>query len=146
VWGKGAVVKEAKYWTCNESDEVLTAESVDDAIQYFVDEVEVVPRKLKVYGFAQIEIPPNAKDRIGKYVLENIIEILDDDWGNPEDGSEITEEMRTASQDFAGKILDLYHVWRCEKVEEVEVDMVAWCTENEPELLKIIESAPPLGA
>jgi hypothetical protein len=150
-WRRGSrkenKMNQAKYWSCNEYEELLTETSIDDAVQQFVDNAaeNEIPNMLTVYGFNPVKINKNIKDVFGLSALENMVERLDEDFGNPDDDSELTEEMKVAAKDFSEKIIDLYHVFRCEQVDEVEINMVEWCKENDPELIPKIKTAAQIN-
>lgn len=133
-------MKQVKYWTCNENDEILTETDLNEAIQKFIDnyEEEEIPSKIKVFGYNPMTINESYKYRLGLCALENFVESLDEKYGNPDEYTEITEEMKSIAKDFCDKIVKIYEVWSCEQVDVVEIDMIKWCAENEYDLKKKI--------
>jgi hypothetical protein len=131
-------MKEAKYWSCNQDEELLTATTIDEAVQEFIDGCEEIPIKVKVFGSAPMEVK---WDYYGERALRDMLESIDEDYGDPDNSTDITDEMEKAAKEFAEKISKLYHVWGCEQVDVVEVDMLEWCKENEPDLIGQIKIA-----
>lgn len=117
--------KEPKFWTCEEGVEVLTETEMEDAIVLWADNiVGPLPEAVTVYGFAPLELP--TAERIADYVLDHIIEFLDQDFGNQVDGpdTQVTSELKGAALAFAKVLRAEYPVWACEQVEE-RVERVA---------------------
>jgi uncharacterized protein YqcC (DUF446 family) len=133
-------MKEAKYWSCNEDEEMLTATDPDEAVREFVDDAVELPNKIEVFGFAPMAVD---WDDEGDTALTNMIERIDEEFGNPEEKTEITEGMKAAAKEFSDKISKLYHVFACEHISVDTIDMAEWLKENDPERIKDIKNAAP---
>ena len=129
-----------EYWSCNEDDECLTATEMEEAIDDFLNENDDLPAKLTVYGFNHVVIDKKTKDWLVRQTLEDMLERLDDEYGNPDDNiTKATEETKAASKEFVDKIVSSYYVWRCDQVAKVEINMAEWLKEHDPELLDRIK-------
>lgn len=74
---------------------------------------------IKVYVFKPMSITSNV-EKFSKYILEDIIENLDDHYGDPDGGTtEPTDRMKKASLELANAIVDDYQSWACEPTGEV---------------------------
>lgn len=73
---------------------------------------------IKVYVFKPMSITSDV-EKFSKYILDEMIDSLDDQYGDPEDSSGPTENMKKASLAFAKVIVDEFQVWACEPTGEV---------------------------
>lgn len=123
-----------EFWDCCEEVEILTWTERDEAIEMHLDDRprDEWPETLTVYGFARET--PNWQ-RHAKRVLENLIEDLDEPYGNPEEATAITPAMEQASTEFVNRIKAEYRVWSCKKVTSEEINVMEWVKENNPEWL-----------
>lgn len=123
-------VRQAKYWSTREDDESLSDESIDDAVDYYVNQFapeEKLPAEVVVYGFAQ------TKPKLSG-VLEQALEWLDEEYANPEgESTQPTDAMREAERVFIAAVLKDYDCWACEVVDKVTVDLKKWCADNDRE-------------
>lgn len=118
--------REIIYWSCDEHQERLSCMSKDEAIEYYLDDIEEdkEPDTVKVYGFARQEIADN-EDGIG--ILEDFLANLDENYGDPDgDCTEITDKMKKAAKVFVDAVISEYEVWTCDCVYEEEVDLGKW--------------------
>lgn len=123
--------REIIYWSCNQHQEKLSCVSKNEAIEYYLDDIEEgkEPDTVKVYGFARQEIADN-EDGIG--VLEDFLVFLDENYGDPDgDCTEMTDKMKKAAKVFVDTVISEYEVWTCDCVYEEEVDLKKWIEKNE---------------
>ncbi len=122
----------AKYWTCERDAERFHCETVDAAVEEYLDdrEPEDWPIKLIAYGYTPIELAPGSISF--RYELEQFLEQLDEEYGDPDETTEITDAMLVAAEAFGEIIRKLYPVFSCERVEESHVDVQEWVLHHHP--------------
>lgn len=116
---------EVVFWTCNEYQEYLTHESIDEAIEESLDEYEEIvdfPETITVYGFARAIIN---KELFKKVVIESAFEFLSENYDG-EDGHEINEEIEKSCEYFVQTYLNNYTPWQCRLVKEEIVNVKEW--------------------
>lgn len=123
--------RKVELWDCDDGAEFLIHRDMDDAIESHLDGTGQTEGTLKVYGFARMKIPDNYLDE-GRLV-EDVLERLDEEFGNWEEGTEPTEAMLEAARTFHKAIIAEYSVWTCEVVETVEVDVAEWILKERPD-------------
>lgn len=119
------------YWSCDQHQEKLFCVSKNEAIEYYLDDIEEgkEPDTVKVYGFARQEIADN-ENGIG--VLEDFLAFLDENYGDPDgDCTEMTDKMKKAAKVFVDTVISEYEVLTCDCVYEEEVDLKKWIEKNE---------------
>ncbi len=121
--GTGGGERVATLWSCSQDDEVLTHTDPDDAITDYLEnvytgEVKDMPATVTVYGFAPMVIPDIFTSALVCWVLEDILERLDEDYGNQIDLDPTTpgNEMKDAARLYVATILKHYDIWSCEQV------------------------------
>lgn len=117
---------EADYWEVGDCNGVLTHKTPDEAIEEHLrwldaPDIERDPI-VKLYAYRRKTV-----DRVMSHkwssVLESLLELLDEHYGNPEKASEPTDAMKTAHTKFVDAVLDEYDVWQCDIVGVMEVDL-----------------------
>ena len=116
-------------------DEELTYSDPDEYIgseleQYLPE--EQLPETIRVCEYKPMGITWRGLD---DYVLEHLIETLDDEYGPP-GGTDITADMRTAAFLFVERIRRQYRVYQCEMVSVEVVNVGEWIREHRPDWLK----------
>lgn len=128
--------KKTVFWG-SADDERLTHTELDDAIESMLDgmdDINDLPATIEVCGFARMA--PNAKHEAAG-VLERLIEILDEEYGDPDGGYAVaTDSMKVAAEEFVTTVLDEYTVWACELVQRQTVNCRLWIKENRPDWLE----------
>jgi hypothetical protein len=133
-----------KYWSCDADGESLSCTTKDEAVEAYLDEygrdwcarLPCFERgTLTVYGYAEDELD---REKIGRWTgeggpLSRLLEILDEDYGSPEEATEPTTPMEAAERNLIAVVLREYDVWRCHKVCTEEVDVAAWIAEHRPD-------------
>ena len=121
-----------------ESDDYLNYDNMNDAIESALDEIgdlNSLPETIEICGFVHIELP--RKERIATDALFYILENFDGEYANPDgDGTEPTDKMKIAAEEFAAVILDEYKVWACEVSVREQINVMEWVKENRPDWLK----------
>lgn len=95
-------------------------DTVEQYLGGFEDYTEIeFPIKVLVYKQEKLWAEDNL-DKYAKGILEDILEDLDENYGDPDDfGTTPSEDMKKASFELAKVIIKDYHVWRCEPMGEV---------------------------
>lgn len=138
---------EIVFWDCCDSEELYHSDK-DEAIEAFLDgfmlpvmkpeDWAAVPKTIEVSGYVRAKVDRN----LDGIPLEHILELLDEDYGNPDAETKPTKRMKEAEKEFLKVVLEEYFVWNCEKVCKEEVNTMEWILENNPEWLEIKESEP----
>jgi hypothetical protein len=138
--GEGEEVSEQKieFWDCSEDSEILSYENENDAIEYYLDDylhalpIAEWPEKITLYGFVRETLKlGNEAARI----LEQLLEGLDEEYGNPEKATTETEGMKKAAEEFVQKVAAEYQVWSCKRVASEEINVMEWVKEHCPQWL-----------
>ena len=134
-------VKRAAFWG-DEGQESLTDTDIDDCILYLVEDFDDFDVTIDVYAFVPQAVQVDATSNI----LEPLLELLDDEYGDPDGGySKPTTGMVEVAEYLAHVVETEYTAWACESIGIVEVDVLAWVKEHEPEWLedkyKLMEKA-----
>ena len=119
-----------------EEDAYLAHTEKDVAIEEILDgmdDINNLPETIEVCGFTRRE--PSVKHE-ASYVLESLLERLDDEYGNPDGGcTEATESMKAAAETFATAVLDEFTSWSCDIVKRETVNVREWIKKNRPDWL-----------
>lgn len=94
--------------------------------------LEALPETLTLAGFARME--PDA-ERWPESVLEDFLNCLDENYGNPDDYTDPTEGMKEAAKVFVEAVLKEYTAWACIEVCRKVIDVHAWVRYHRPEWL-----------
>lgn len=116
-----------------EHQETLDA-SVEDVVDHITDyaprndkeALDAVTWPIRVYVYRRVDVTRYA-NLMAERTLEDALEWLDEENGDPENSTEPTEEMKKAAADFANVIVKEYVPWACEptgQVIEVTREMV----------------------
>lgn len=128
---------EKRLWG-SDSDEVLIYEDPDEAIEMYLDGLHPTDFK-DIHDFAMYEYKPMEPTLpFHCSPLETILEVLDEEYGNPDgDSCEATQAMKDAEQAFLKVVLAEYRPWACEQTgKKVEVNALGWVREHRPDWLK----------
>ena len=112
--------RKIEFWSCDLHAEHLIHESIGEAVE---DEWDTrtgrLPEMVEVYGFAYMELPQ--PEHIASNVLERLLEDLDGEYGNPEEGywrtKDVDPALKEAALTFANAVRKHYKPWACERVE-----------------------------
>ncbi len=118
--------KDCTHWTCNEDDENITADCLEDAIKSYLDDCanneEEPAKEVVVYGHQPRDIGEHEFD-----VLENLLERLDDEYFNPDYhdgyGTEPTEKRKEAEKACIAVMREEYRTDWLENVCERAVNV-----------------------
>lgn len=106
-----------EYYGCKDQERLDS--SPDEVVERLMQDEDYSEFPIKVYVFRPMDI---AKDEnsLSKDILEDIIERLDEEYGDPDgDYTEPTEDMKKASLELAKVILRDYKSWMCEETGEI---------------------------
>jgi hypothetical protein len=138
------MTKEPELWGVGEEIEVYEEKTRDEVIEEYLDQclipgasaeqvLESLPGTLQVVGAVREEITlPLLYESA---VLEHLLGMLDDEYGNPEEATAPTEAMINAARNLVTVVLQDYEVWTCTEVVRETVDVPAWVRENRPDWL-----------
>jgi len=116
-----------RFYDYDPEPEILIFEEEFDAIACYLDDQDILPLKLKIYGFDKVRID---KKNVNIDILSPILESLDEEYGDPSNFSEPTPRMLEAVEELKKVILEEYEPWLCEQVSEKEIDVKQWIKEN----------------
>ena len=109
------------YFSVGQSSERLIYEDPEDAVAEWLDENDDhggdIPKEIRVYAFAQDRLAWEVRS-FGAVLLENALETLDDEYGNPDDATTPTAAMTAAAEALAAAIFKDYAVWTCKRCPE----------------------------
>jgi len=106
---------------------------VDEMAQTFMQErrVELKPGRtlgqllldqmefpIVVGEYKPVEITNIEKERWASFLVEELLERMDEEHGNPDSGTDATPEMRKAALAFVNAVCNRYRVWPCDRVAE----------------------------
>lgn len=138
----------AEVYHCDDGAERLDSMDPHDAVEAELDSrydqdnpTAALTGTLTVYAFKRGAISPRNLD--ADRLLEDVLERLDEEYGDPDEASEPTDAMQAAAVTFLATIRAEYRVWNCERVAEATVDVAAWAKSERPDWL---EAASPLPA
>lgn len=123
-----------EFWDCSMDAEQLSWDEQNVAIEMHLDQIpkDEWPETLTVYGFVRETLKlGNEAARI----LEQILESLDENYGNPEEATAETEGMKKAAEEFVQKVAAEYQVWSCKRVASEEINVMDWVKEHAPQWL-----------
>ena len=131
--------REIVFWAPEDADE-LSCDDLDEAIQDALEEMDELPVILEMWGYARMQ--PTPPGGFTDWALEDLLEMLDGEYGDPDNTSTPTEAMRKAAETFVASVLKEYVVWMCEPVEKRTINVAEWIQENRPVW---IDQEPPQG-
>jgi hypothetical protein len=117
------------FFSCDDGAERLTFQSEDEAIGNELDEYadrSNFPEILTVYRWERKRPPLEAYE----IDLEDYLQRLDEEFGDPEAATVPCDSMVQASREFALRMRALYEVWACECVGSETVDVAEWLKVN----------------
>ncbi len=124
--------KEVAYWDCDDNEERLRHESMDEAIEAHLDGEDIIEGEINVYGFARAEVN---LVKFQKAILEFCYDYLSEDY-DCENGHEQCDTIQGAALTFARTYLDNYTVYRCDLVKTETVNVKNWIQKNRPDWIK----------
>jgi hypothetical protein len=133
---------EAERYDADEGAEVLHHDTPDEAVEYHLDGVDpildadLLTTPLRIYAFKRAKVSASDVENLPGIVLNDLMQWLDDnEYGDPEDGSEPTPKMELAARVFIDTIVREFKVWSCECIGYTEVDVAEWIAKNRPDWL-----------
>ena len=131
-------MSDAVFWAEENDDGELLHGSIEDAIEDFLDAISIdeIPDQATFVGYSRMVVDPYRCDRS----LDDLLEYLDEEYGNPDKRTTPTPEMREAEREFVAKVLSQYAVWQCEPNGEKEtIECLRWISDNRPDWLGVKE-------
>lgn len=125
----------ADLYDCYDESEELRHRYVEDAVEDRLDQTEQRSGVLKVYGFKRLTLSEHDARVNADWVLETMIDNLDDEYGGGDAPTEPTPAMCAAAEAFAAVFHKEYVPWRCELVTEADVDVLSFIEEQRPDWL-----------
>jgi hypothetical protein len=118
---------EPEFWGVKGNTELLVFESVDELLDDFVNNADVIPESVEVEGFVRDVVPPGFGCGL---VIEHLIEMLDDRFGMDDCSTVPTEAMKGLEAQFIAAVVRLYKPYAMHLVERKTVDLRAWVQAN----------------
>ena len=119
--------REPQFYTYDEQSETYFHRTLDDAIQEVVGfRHPAFAEKIMIYGFAPKEISDTYREDLAVDMLDCILEKLDDDYGNFDEGTDRQPSGVAAAREFVRTVVNEYEVFVCEKVSTIEVNVAEW--------------------
>ena len=138
----------ADYYDCKAAD-VMTCTEIDEAVQEYFEYLDPPdwPKEVEVKAFVRKEVSERERRNLAEQALEELIERLDEEYGNPEEATEFDDVARAVAREFVDKIIANYEIWGCEEStkENLQVNTAEWVRKNNPlwleeaDILKRIE-------
>lgn len=133
-------------YSCDDGDEQLINTEPDEAVEDRLDSMlsakttDVLAdlrrdygETVKVYGYKRMKL---RNDPNPERILEDLLERIDEEHGNPEEATEPTQAMKAAAETFAYVVRSEYVVWACERTHEATVNIEAWVRAYRPDWLE----------
>lgn len=129
-------INKRKYWDHNNA-EILYYTEIDDAIENYLDGLNPIPKEIEMIEYESKVLPIDCIEL--KFGLTNILENIDEIYGNPEDDYTIpTDNMIKAYETLKDIIVKEYQVWSCEKTGKKQlINCEDWVRNNRPDWVKI---------
>lgn len=127
--------REVVFWDCDRDAYELSWEDQDEAIEYYLNEMEPAerPDELDVYGWARIPVTPDNIPSPLDAVLDRMAE--NDDlclFGEDEEpGDKVTQAMRAAEKVFVDVVVREFKSWSCEVVQITKINVKEWLKEHD---------------
>lgn len=123
-------------FSCAEDDESLSCDNEDDAILEWLEQadIECVGETITVYEFKRMEVSEKDRESHATDMAERLLENLDENYGNPNGYTKVTDAHKNLAREFVDKMLSCYHVWACECVGQKDHDVIKWLDEHPGEL------------
>lgn len=108
--------------------EILTHEDLNDAVYEYLEETrpDEWERKIFITQYERIIVSEVEKNTLTEGVLENLLEMLDENYGDPETSTKPSANMVLAATTLINTVLSEYHVWKCVRVGDIVVNLVEY--------------------
>jgi hypothetical protein len=135
----------ADWYDCDDGAETLSHSEPDEAIESALDQWlnpkcdvlatlrEMVGETLTVHAFIRKAVPADEPDV--DILLEQVLERIDEEHGNPDEGTTPTPGMVKAAEEFAAAIRLEYVSWACLPGPKATINVEAWVRANRPDWL-----------
>jgi len=114
--------KESDLWGVN-NPETMSASTPNEAIGDYLEACSPLPETVTLQAFKRMQ---PVEGNCG-FPLRDMLERLDEDFGDPEGATKESPDMVAAEREFIAKILGLYKSWSCEEIYSEEVNVREWC-------------------
>lgn len=115
-----------------EDEERLSCTEIGERVQKFCEDYEgdePIPETIELIGFDSMKVNEGS---YAEWLLDNLLETLDEEYGDPDgDGTEPTEGMKQAANEFIKKVFSEYHAWNCEIVCKKTVHIKDYISDDE---------------
>ena len=123
------------FYDTTEDEETLTNDCPHEEVAEYLDarDPKDWPRVLHVLAFDHKEITDKDRARMADWILEDLLEKLSDEYGDPDGGDDPTAAMGAAAKTFVDVVCREFPVWQCERVPHLDehVPVAQWVRENE---------------
>ena len=90
--------REIVFWAAEDTEE-LRFDDLDEAIEHELDDMDELPKTLTMCGYARMQINAEA---YADFVLDYVIERLDETYGDPSEMTVPTDAMKEAAAQAFG--------------------------------------------
>jgi hypothetical protein len=132
------------YWTCLDDIEHLHCETLDEAVEEYLDGLAPTPGSVDPEDFFR-DLPDvkctawvrRVIDRkwLADSVLDYALEQIGDVHGNPDGDEPATDAIKAAALAFADAFIADFAVWACEPAGSEEVNALEWVKKHAPHWL-----------
>lgn len=118
--GSGVDGREIVFWSCQPFEERLFWPTIEEAVESWALDLDSLPEMVDVYGWARTVLPTAERWSSTQWSgpLADLIERLDEEYGDPEEGATITDAMKQAELVFINAVLAEYEVWSCDQITQ----------------------------
>ena len=102
------------FWDTDDGTEQLSHGELEEAVEYALDCIHPgpYPEEIEVFGWRRRVVGENALS--ASSWTENILEWLDEEYGDPDAGFEPTKRMKEAAEKCMAVFREEYTAWQCE--------------------------------
>ena len=132
--------REIECWDL-EGEERLHYTDKDEAIEYILDNWDEpkLPESIEICGYIRMSLNEHPGGW-AQWILELVLERLDEEYGDPDEYSKPTEEMTKVAKRFMEIVCDEYTVWAYEIVTRKTVNVREWCEKHRPDFLEATDN------
>jgi disulfide oxidoreductase YuzD len=122
-----------KYWAI-ENDERFGCSTIEERIiQLRQERFGDIPETLELIGYDPMTINEEAQKRFADWILESLLENMDESEFGGEDYTDVNQTMKDAASEFIKKIVAEYRVWPCLEVCRKTVNTADYIKPEEPD-------------
>lgn len=109
------MLRDIDFWSMDESDEELHAQTLEDAVDQVTDE-QLERGEIVLHGFRRSVITEKDEGNIAAGLVEHLSESVLEPWAPLDDDADIPDEVAAACDHLAKTIREHFVPWICEPV------------------------------